>query len=283
MTILVTGKNGQLGSELHDLSVNYPHYNFIFVGKKEIELSNQYEIKQKLTDYEPDIIVNCGAYTAVDKAETDVLLCNAINHLAVQTIGEWAKDKNSKVIHISTDYVFSGDDNAPLNETASTNPINVYGKTKLLGEEALKKSGCAYVIIRTAWVYSAYGANFVKTMVRLMAEKDTLNVIDDQIGSPTYAHDLAKAIMKIIDNECFTQGVFHYSNAGRISWWEFAQKIKELKGFSCKLNAISSAMYPTAARRPNFSLLDKAKIQQIYNVEVPFWETSLQTMLKKLQ
>lgn len=282
MKILITGRNGQLGSELYDLKDDYPQYEMVFVDREEMDLSNPDQILEVLGSEKPEIIISAGAYTAVDKAENDQELCDAVNHIAVKTIGAWAADNNAKVIHISTDYVFDGSSETLLKETDEPDPINVYGLTKLHGEQALRASSANHVIIRTAWVYSTYGANFVKTMIRLMREREEIGVVSDQIGTPTYAHDLAKAIMQIIEAPEFVQGVFHYSNEGKISWHDFAVAVKEIKGFNTKVNAISSDAFPTSAKRPNFSLLDKTKIKEVYNVSVPNWKTSLEEMLGKL-
>ncbi|WKW45548.1 dTDP-4-dehydrorhamnose reductase [Myroides sp. JBRI-B21084] len=282
MKIVVTGRHGQLGSELYDLTSNNSQFQMVFVDREEMDLSNSVEIKTVLNTEKPNIIVSAGAYTAVDKAESDQDLCNAVNHLAVQAIGEWAAENNAKVIHISTDYVFDGLSEIPLKETDIPKPLNVYGATKLKGEQALQNSGAAYVIIRTAWVYSTYGANFVKTMLRLMNERDEIGVVADQIGTPTYARDLAQAILDIIQSTEFTQGIYHYSNEGSISWHDFAVAIKEIKGFTTKVNAINSDAFPTPAKRPNFSLLDKTKITETYGVKVPNWKISLQEMLSKM-
>lgn len=282
MKILITGRHGQLGSELHDLKESYPQHQMVFVDRDEMDLSNPEQIIEVLNTEKPQIIVSAGAYTAVDKAESDQELCDAINHIAVKTIGAWAAENNAKVIHISTDYVFDGTSETPLKETDAPDPINVYGLTKLHGEQALRASGAAYVIIRTAWVYSVYGANFVKTMIRLMSEREEIGVVADQVGTPTYARDLASTIMQVIEAPEFVQGVFHYSNEGKISWHDFAVAIKEIKGFSAKVNAINSDAFPTPAKRPNFSLLDKSKIKETYKVAVPDWKTSLEEMLAKV-
>ena len=282
MKILITGRHGQLGSELHDLKESYPQHQMVFVDREEMDLSNPEQIVEVLNTEKPQIIVSAGAYTAVDKAESDQELCDAINHIAVKTIGAWAAENNAKVIHISTDYVFDGTSETPLKETDAPDPINVYGLTKLHGEQALRASGAAYVIIRTAWVYSVYGANFVKTMIRLMSEREEIGVVADQVGTPTYARDLASIIMQVIEAPEFVQGVFHYSNEGKISWHDFAVAIKEIKGFSTKVNAIRSEAFPTPAKRPNFSLLDKSKIKETYKVAVPDWKTSLEEMLAKV-
>ncbi len=282
MKILITGRHGQLGSELHDLKESYPQHQMVFVDREEMDLSNPEQILEVLNTEKPQIIVSAGAYTAVDKAESDQELCDAVNHIAVKTIGAWAAENNAKVIHISTDYVFDGTSETPLKETDAPDPINVYGLTKLHGEQALRASGAAYVIIRTAWVYSVYGANFVKTMIRLMSEREEIGVVADQVGTPTYARDLASTIMQVIEAPEFVQGVFHYSNEGKISWHDFALAIKEIKGFSTKVNAINSDAFPTPAKRPNFSLLDKSKIKETYKVAVPDWKTSLEEMLAKV-
>lgn len=282
MKILITGRHGQLGSELFDLQANYPQYQVVFVDREEMDLSNTDQIIEVLDKEQPNVIVSAGAYTAVDKAESDQELCDAINHIAVKTIGDWAAKNKAKVIHISTDYVFDGNSETPLKETDTPDPINVYGLTKLKGEEALQASGAAYVIIRTAWVYSIYGANFVKTMMRLMNEREELGVVADQVGTPTYARDLAQAIMDVINAQNFVQGIYHYSNEGKISWYDFAVAIKEINGYNTKMNAIGSDAFPTPAKRPNFSLLDKTKIKETYNVKVPNWRTSLEEMIMKL-
>lgn len=282
MKILVTGKNGQLGSELQDLQAKYPQYKMVFVDREEMDLSNLSQIEQVLETEKPNLIISGGAYTAVDKAETDVDLCDAVNHLAVKTLGTWAAINNAKIIHISTDYVFDGTSEVPLKETDTPDPINVYGLTKLKGEEALVASGAAYVIIRTAWVYSTYGANFVKTMMRLMSEREEIGVVADQVGTPTYARDLAQVIMKVAEADVFVEGVYHFSNEGKISWHEFATAVKEIKGYTPTINAIGSEAFPTPAKRPKFSLLDKTKIKEVYHVNVPNWKDSLKEMLSKV-
>lgn len=282
MKILVTGKNGQLGSELQDLQAKYPQYKMVFVDREEMDLSNPLQIEQVLETEKPNLIISGGAYTAVDKAETDVDLCDTVNHLAVKTLGTWAAINNAKVIHISTDYVFDGTSEVPLKETDTPDPINVYGLTKLKGEEALVASGAAYVIIRTAWVYSTYGANFVKTMLRLMTEREEIGVVADQVGTPTYARDLAQVIMKVAEADVFVEGVYHFSNEGKISWHEFATAVKEIKGYTTTINAIGSEAFPTPAKRPKFSLLDKTKIKEVYHVNVPNWKDSLKEMLSNI-
>ncbi len=282
MKILVTGAGGQLGSEIKDLAAQYSTDNFVFVDRDEMALDDLDQVRNVLDDVEPDIIISSGAYTAVDRAESEPDLVDVINHQAVATMAEWAKSNDRKVIHISTDYVFQGNSATALKEDEPTDPINVYGLSKQRGEAAISSSGADAVIIRTAWVYSAYGANFVKTMIRLMSEREEISVIADQIGSPTYAHDLAKAILDIIYTDKWQAGIYHFSNEGEISWYDFAIAIRELKGLNCTVNAIPTEQYPTPAKRPKYSLLDKTKIKAQYGVAVPEWKDSLQQMLEKL-
>lgn len=282
MRVLVTGKNGQLGSELFELTNNDTNtYEYVFVDREKMDLSHTQSILKVLQSVQPQLIINAGAYTAVDKAESESELADAINHQAIKAIGEWSKQNKAKVIHISTDYVFDAKDDTPIKENHEVFPINVYGKTKQLGEKALEQSGAEFVIIRTAWVYSTYGTNFVKTMIKLMEERDELSIINDQVGSPTYARDLAQVILKIVEGE-FHSGYYHYSNEGKISWFEFAEEIKRIKGLECRLTPIATEQYPTPACRPKFSLLDKTKIKETYKIEIPFWKDSLKEMMRKL-
>lgn len=282
MKILVTGAQGQLGSEIRDLSIHDPYRSFVFVDREEMPLDDLVKITEVLEEIGPDIIISGGAYTAVDKAESEPELVDVINHQAVAIMAHWAQVNGKKLIHISTDYVFQGNSDTPLKEDEPTAPINVYGLTKQKGEQAILDSGADAVIIRTAWVYSSYGANFVKTMIRLMEERDEISVIADQIGSPTYARDLAKAILDIIQTENWEKGIYHFSNEGAISWYDFAVAIRDLQVLDCKINAISTAEYPTPAKRPKYSLLDKTKIKNSYGVHVPDWSDSLKDMLTKL-
>ena len=276
--ILVTGANGQLGSELSALSSEYTQCNWFFADRTQITLDNLEILKIQLGEIQPDIILNCGAYTAVDKAETEKELAFTINHLAVELIAKYAFENNVKLIHVSTDYVFDGTSSIALDEKAETNPINVYGESKLAGEIACLKENPESIIIRTSWVYSKFGNNFVKTMQRLMQERDEINVVYDQIGSPTYAADLALAMMDIVESSKWIPGIYNYSNEGEISWYEFALSIKELGNYSCKVGGIPSSSYPTPAKRPEFSLLDKSKIMSVYKVEVPDYKESLKKM-----
>lgn len=273
--ILVTGANGQLGSELAVLSSNYPQYEWVFADRNKITLDDLELLQIQLEEIKPNVIFNCGAYTAVDKAEVEEELAFKINHLAVELIAKYTFRINARLIHISTDYVFDGLSSIALNENQDTSPINVYGASKRAGEIACLKENPNSIIIRTSWVYSKFGNNFVKTMQRLMQERDSINVVNDQIGSPTYAADLAQAMIIILESSDWIPGIYNYSNEGEISWYEFALNIKEFGGYTCNVGGIPSASYPTPARRPEFSLLDKKKIKEVYNLEIPNYKESL--------
>ncbi|TDP00892.1 dTDP-4-dehydrorhamnose reductase [Flavobacterium sp. 245] len=280
--ILVTGANGQLGSELKVLSQNNENYEWFFADRTKITLDNLELLKTQLKDIEPDIILNCGAYTAVDKAESEKELAFRINHLAVGVIAKYASENKAKLLHVSTDYVFDGTSSLALNEEAKTNPINAYGQSKLAGEIVCLKENSDSIIIRTSWVYSSFGNNFVKTMQRLMQEREAINVVNDQIGSPTYAADLAQAMIDILISPVWIPGIYNYSNEGEISWYDFALSIKEFGGYNCNVGGIPSASYPTPAKRPEFSLLDKKKIKEIYNLDIPEYKESLKKMFKQI-
>ena len=276
--ILITGANGQLGSELSVLSTKYSQYEWIFTDRTQITLDNLGLLKKQLNDIDPDIILNCGAYTAVDKAESEKDLAFTINHLAVEAIAKYTKENDVKLMHISTDYVFDGSSSVALSEEAETNPINIYGASKHAGEVACMNENPSSIIIRTSWVYSKFGNNFVKTMQRLMQEKESINIVNDQIGSPTYAADLAQAMLNILEFPNWIPGIYNYSNEGEVSWYEFALRIKEFGGYNCNVEGIPSVSYPTPAKRPEFSLLDKKKIKTIYNLDVPNYKESLRKM-----
>jgi len=282
MKILVTGAFGQLGSEIRDQHHDYKEDTFVFVDIQEMPLDDTEKVTAVLEEVQPDVTISAGAHTAVDRAESEPELVDRINHLAVAAIADWTKANNKRLVHISTDYVFQGNSSTPLKEDEPTDPINVYGLTKEKGEQAIIRSGADAVIIRTAWVYSSYGANFVKTMIRLMDERDSISVIADQIGSPTYARDLATAILHIIHSNKWAKGIYHFSNEGEISWYDFAVAIREIQELDCQINAITTDQYPTPAKRPKYSLLDKSKIKQQFGIEVPFWKDSLKEMLHKL-
>jgi len=282
-SILITGAKGQLGCELQELFPLYPQYRFLATDIDTLDLCDKKAIEAFLDKNRINYIVNCAAYTAVDKAEDDSALCFRINRDAVQYLAEAACGK-VKIIHISTDYVFDGRSQKPLRETDPTNPRSVYGKSKLEGEQILLKTAPESIIIRTAWLYSSFGNNFVKTMIRLGKEKEFINVVNDQIGTPTYAADLAKAIVRMIEeNEkknTFQSGIYHYSNEGECTWYEFCLKIHELAGITtCKVRPVSTSEYPTKAVRPQYSVLDKTKIKETFHLAIPHWEESLTVML----
>ena len=280
--ILITGGNGQLGSELRLLSKVYTQFEWVFTDYQELDLTDVEHLAEKITLINPQIIINCAAHTAVDKAESEIELSDVLNHQAVAVMASWSSENTCEFIHISTDYVFDGNSEIALTEEAPTAPINVYGRTKLAGEKACMECHPNAIIIRTSWVYSSFGNNFVKTMSRLMQERDTLNVVNDQIGSPTYAADLAQAILSIINHSNWQAGIYHFSNEGEISWFEFALAIQEIGGFECKINGIPSSEYPTPAKRPAYSLLDKTKIKTTFGVVVPEYKDSLKACMKLL-
>lgn len=280
--ILITGANGQLGSEIKELKVHYPSFDFFFTDVDTLDLCNKEETEVFLNTHKPDYIVNCAAYTAVDKAEDESELCYKINRDAVGNLAGAASGK-AKLIHISTDYVFDGKGNTPLKENDPTNPQSVYGKSKLDGEKILLEKAPDSIIIRTSWLYSAFGNNFVKTMLRLGKEKNQLKVVNDQIGTPTYAADLAQAILQIIEysekENIFPAGIYHYSNEGICSWYDFCLKILEYANIqSCKVEPIPTSEYPTKATRPMYSVLDKTKIKKTFRFEIPQWEESLKKL-----
>lgn len=274
-TILVTGSNGQLGKELQQLATAYPQYKFVFASREDLKLHHFPLVENFFIATKPQYCINCAAYTAVDKAENETDVAMLVNGEAVGNLAAICKKYQTKLIHISTDYVFDGESEEPYSEDDTTSPVNTYGRSKLLGEELCMKENSDAIIIRTSWVYSAYGHNFVKTMMRLMSERNEINVVDDQIGSPTYAADLAKAILDIITSGKWQSGIYHYSNEGKISWYEFAVAIKELTKSNCTVHPISTSAYPTPAKRPHYSLLNKDKIVSTYHLTIPRWKTSL--------
>jgi dTDP-4-dehydrorhamnose reductase len=280
--IVVTGANGQLGSELRDISAAYPQFDFIFLTREDLPVQDDAKTLAFFEAARPAYCINCAAYTAVDKAESDKDLAFLVNGRAVGTLAAACKRVNTRLIHISTDYVFDGLSAIPLKEGDPTSPINIYGASKLQGEQlALQQQG-ETVIIRTSWVYSVYGNNFVKTMIRLMRERESINVINDQIGSPTYAADLAGVIGRIVSGPRFIPGIYHYSNEGQISWYDFALAIRELTGSACHVNPIPASQYPTPAKRPHYSLLDKSLIKRTYGISIPEWKDSLAICMERL-
>lgn len=281
--ILVTGSNGQVGSEIKELSTQYK-YNFFFTTKASIDITSKDEIQSFCEINNINTIINCAAYTAVDKAQTDIENADLVNRKAVKKLALVSKKLNIKLVHISTDYVFDGKSFKPYCEAFQTNPQGVYGKTKLDGEnEMIKINPKNSIIIRTSWVYSFYGTNFVKTMLRLGREKESLGVVFDQIGTPTYAKDLAQTILDIlskINNE--KMEIYHYSNEGVLSWYDFAKEIMKMAKLECKINPIESYEYLTPAKRPYYSLLNKSKIKKEFNIEIPYWKDGLDDCLKRL-
>jgi len=281
--ILVTGTNGQVGSEIRELSSKY-EYKFFFTDRKSIDITCKDSIRDFCKINSINVIINCAAYTAVDKAETDVENADLGNRKAVKKLSIVSQELNIKLIHISTDYVFDGRNFKPYCEEFQTNPQGVYGKTKLDGENEMRDINPKNsIIIRTSWVYSSFGNNFVKTMLRLGKEKESLGVIFDQVGTPTYAKDLAKAILDIvpqINNDKVE--IYNYSNEGVLSWYDFAKEIMKMAKLDCKINPIETFQYPTPAIRPHFSLLNKSKIKSTFNIEIPYWKDSLDECLKKL-
>lgn len=301
--VLVTGKSGQLGQSVQKKAKELDGFHFTFVGRNELDLADLDSLETYFEGRRFDYIVNCAAYTAVDQAESEPELAEQVNHQAVKKLAEIAKASQTVLIQISTDYVFNGQHFKPYLETDSVDPQSVYGLTKLKGEEAIREIGPEGFIIRTSWVYSEFGHNFVKTMLRLGRERERLNVIFDQVGTPTYAGDLANAVLDILlrhsedreqpsrldqggslrSNKANPPEVYHFSNEGVCSWYDFAQAIFELSGTECRVSPIETKEYPTPAKRPPYSLLNKAKIKQGLEREIPFWRDSLKQCLKTLQ
>ena len=283
MRILVTGSNGQLGSEMVALQAQQTHHQWFNLDINELDITDKNAVEQFVVNNKIDGIINCAAYTNVDKAEEDVALCYKVNRDAPQYLAQAIEKVGGFIIHISTDYVFNGTNNIPYTEQDKPNPVTIYGKSKIEGEQYVCESCKQHIIIRTAWVYSSYGKNFVKTMIKLGEKKPSLGVIFDQIGSPTYARDLAKAIITIV-NKGIKPGIYNFSNEGVISWYDFTKHIHQLANItSCKVAPIHTADYPTLAQRPHFSVLDKTKIKNTYNIEIPYWRDSLEECIQLLE
>ena len=280
MKVLVIGSDGQLGLEIQKISNRYNSLSFIFSTTRTLDLSRLNTISSFLDVLNPDVIINCAAYTNVDEAESEHELADIINNQAVDIISRWTSYNNKKFIHISTDYVFDGLSNIPLSEDSKTNPVNEYGSSKLKGEQVCFKNDTNSIIIRTSWLYSSFGNNFLKTIIELMKKNSSVKVVNDQIGSPTYAYDLAKVIVQIILNKKTESGLFHYSSEGVISWFEFAESIKELYGLDCKILGVSSIEYNTLAKRPKYSLLSKSLIKKTFNLEIPDYKQSLKKCIE---
>lgn len=285
MTILITGSNGQLGSEIKAIAHLYPNLRFIFTDVAELDIVNADSVMEFCIANKVEAIVNCAAYTAVDKAETDQDLARRINVEGPANLARAAAKMGAKMIHISTDYVFNGLACVPLKPSDPIDPIGVYGRTKADGEDAVLQSGADAVIIRTSWLYSEYGANFVKTIRKYASERGQLKVVYDQVGTPTYARDLAKACLDVLSSgkPISAKGnVYHYSNEGAISWFDFAHAIVELSGIKCDIEPVDSSQFKTIARRPNYSVLDKSRIRTDFGVEIPYWRDSLRFCLSRL-
>jgi len=288
-TILITGANGQLGKEFRALAASYPQYQFLFATRDELSIENFELVKKYFAEHSIRFCVNCAAYTAVDKAETESDTAFSINADAVGNLAAVCEINKVQLIHISTDYVFDGTANHPYKETDVTNPVSVYGRSKLKGEQLALENNPSAIIIRTSWVFSSFGNNFVKTMLRLMKERESINVVNDQLGCPTYAGDLAVCIMEVIKKcsmfnvqynpERSRRAIFNFCNAGTISWYQFALAIKELSGSNCIVNPIPTSQYPTPAKRPQYSVLDTTKIKEEFAVTIPEWKQSLKKCL----
>jgi dTDP-4-dehydrorhamnose reductase len=283
MNILVIGASGQLGQELRVVAEGSAQH-YTFASRSELDVTDQLAIRHFVQDHHIDTIINCSAYTAVDRAEDEPEEADCINHQAVAALAALAKAQGLYLIHISTDYVFAGDSHRPITEEETPRPQSVYGRTKLLGEDAIRRAGCRALILRTSWLYSTYGANFLKTMCRLMQERQELSIVFDQIGTPTYARDLARFIVSYLEQDKGTrqEGTYHFSDEGVASWYDFAEAIRHRMGYSCQLHPIRSEQYPTKATRPSYSVLDKAKLKRDFGITLPHWQTSLEDCLKQL-
>lgn len=285
--ILVTGASGQLGTAIQSLSSNYPQFAFVFLSKQDLSIDSETEVQAYFRKHQPSFCINCAAYTAVDKAETEREQAMRINGEAPGILAAACASAGAKLIHISTDYVFDGTGSIPYKEEDSTNPVNYYGATKLEGEKRCMQFNKECIIIRTSWVYAEYGNNFVRTMIRLMKERPTLNVVNDQWGSPTYAVDLAAAILSIIAGSTggsgkWLPGIYHFSNDGNINWYDFAVAIKKITGSACMVNPIPASMYPTPAKRPAYSVMNKQKITSAYQTVIASWQASLASCISRI-
>ncbi len=285
MKILVTGSNGQLGNEIRVLAEEYPDFEFIYTDINELDITDSQKVDLFCVAHKPQAIINCAAYTAVDKAESDDSLAYLINATAVENLSRSATKIDALMVHVSTDYVFDGKTWVPYTETDQTNPLSVYGASKLAGEEAVLKYAGKGIILRTSWLYSAFGNNFVKTMIKYGTEREELRVIFDQVGTPTYARDLAKVILDILPTGFLNAGVdlFHYSNEGVTSWFDFAKTIITLSGINCQVKPILTKDYPVTAVRPCFSVLNKSKIKETFDLTIPYWSDSVKECIQRLK
>ncbi len=285
MNILVTGANGQLGSEMRRLGAVSPN-NYIFTDVAELDITNAAAVMDAVKMARVDIIVNCAAYTNVDKAESDEATAELINATAVANLAAAMKEVGGTLFHVSTDYVFGSEGNTPRTEDMPLSPLGVYGRTKLHGEQAIAESGCKALIFRTAWLYSEFGNNFLKTMMRLTAEREQLNVVFDQVGTPTYAGDLALAIFSIIEAGVYegNEGIYHFSNEGVCSWYDFAVEIAAAAGnTACRINPCHSSEFPSPVTRPPYSVLDKTKIKNTFDIDIPHWRESMEYCIKRIK
>ena len=286
MKILVAGSNGQLGSELKVLHQQYSQWEFLFLDLPDIDITNPQMVGDILKSNSIDVIINCAAYTAVDKAEEEKELARKVNVMGPEVLAKEATRNNCLLVHVSTDFVFDGKKSTPYLEDDAMNPLSEYGRTKADGETAVLGNCNKSIILRTSWLYSGFGNNFVKTMLKLGAERDSLNIIYEQVGSPTYANDLARAILKILEKSvdgAIKYGIYHYSNEGVASWYDFTNAILEIAGITCKVNPILAKDYPLPAERPAYSVMDKAKIKTEFKLEIPYWRESLKVCLKLLK
>lgn len=285
MNILVTGANGQLGSEIRDLATNFIELNLVFKDLPDLDICNFLELEQFVDENKIDSIINCAAYTAVDKAEEDSVIAQKVNAEGVLNLVNVLKKVNGKLIHISTDYVFDGESFLPYKESDPVSPVGVYGNTKREGELAVINSDIDGLVIRTSWLYSSYGNNFVKTMLRLGESKDELGVIFDQVGTPTYARDLALTCLTILSNKKINSkgNLYHFSNEGVASWYDFAKAIMAIGNVNCKVSPIETKEYPTPAKRPHYSVLNKSKIKNDFGIEIPYWRDSLKECISKIK
>ena len=285
LKILVTGSNGQLGSELKAMAPEYPEFSFDFTDVPELDICDRFALESYFSTHRPDALFNLAAYTAVDKAESEPVLADQVNHLAVKNLGILCSRYNCFPVHISTDYVFEGNSKNPYKEEDLANPSSVYGKTKLAGEHVMKSVSGRGLIIRTSWLYSSFGHNFVKTIIRKGKETGSLRVVSDQFGSPTYANDLARAILSILQQDIKSASVFavyHYANEGSCSWYELAKAILDLTKIPCELHPILTKDYPLPASRPFYSVLDTSRIKEQFHLKIPFWKDSLNQCIERI-
>ncbi len=283
LRILITGAGGQLGRSIMDIAAFYPGFEFIFSSRQDLPVEQKSRTEAVFDAVRPQVCINCAAYTAVDRAETEKEKAFLVNAEGVKILADACITYQSKFLHISTDYVFNGKSSVPYKEEDAVDPLNIYGASKAEGEALSIAHNAETIIIRTSWVYSEHGSNFVKTMIRLMKEKKELNIVNDQVGAPTYATDLARTIMQIINSKLWLPGIYHYSNEGNISWYDFAMAIKEITGAKCILHPVPATAYPTPAQRPSFSLLNTSKIRETYGINIPLWKESLIKCIDNIQ